>query len=126
MIYRVTQTLHDRWSAVPSETPIVILPDLQELNLMAILLSCFMVGVDNKILKEFEIAAAYQKEAELRMLGDPDPQSKRDLEFQANLRVLKDYILQMMEERRNSPSDAELPCMDALLHSGFPKDQVVY
>jgi cytochrome P450 len=125
MIYRATQTLHDRWSAIPSETPIAVLPDLQELNLMAILLSCFMVDVDDKSLKE--IAAAYhhcKKETELRMLGDPDPQSKRDLEFRANLRVLKDYILQMMEERRNSPSDAELPCMDALLHSGFPRDQV--
>ena len=126
MIYHATQKLLDRWSAVPSETPIAILPDLQEMNLMAILLSCFIVDVDDKTLKE--IAAAYdhcKKEAELRMLGDPDPQSKRELNFQANLRVLKDYILQMMEERHNSPSDTELPCMDALLYSGFPKDQVI-
>ena len=105
---------------------IAILPDLQELNLMAILLSCFTVDVDDKTLRE--IAAAYnycKKEAELRMLGDPDPQSKRESDLQANLRVLKDYILQMMEERRNSPSDTDLPCMDALLRFGFPKDQVI-
>ena len=99
--------------------------DLQEMNLMAILLSCFTVDVDDKTLKE--IAAAYhhcKKEADLRILGDPDPHSKRELDFQTNLKVLKDYILQIMEDRRNSSSDAELPCMDALLHSGFPKDQV--
>ena len=93
---------------------------------MAILLSCFTVDVDDKTLRE--IAAAYdhcKKEAELRMLGDPDPQSKRESDLQTNLRVLKDYIVQMMEERHNSPSDTDLPCMDALLHSGFPKDQVI-
>lgn len=125
MIYRVARKLHDRWSALPRGAPIAIMPDLQEMNLMAILIACFTVDVDDKTLKK--IAAAYhhcKKETELRTLGDPDPQSKRELDFQANLKILKDCILQMMEDRCNSPSDSELPCMDALLHSGFPKEQV--
>ena len=125
MINRVARKLHDRWSALPSETPIAILPDIQEANLMAILISCFTVDIDDETIKK--IARAYhhcKKETELRTLGDPDPQSERELNFQANLKVLKDSILQMMEDYRNSPSDTELPCMDALLHSGFPVEQV--
>ena len=125
MIYRVARKLNDRWSGLPSGATIAIMPDLQEMNLMAILISCFTVDVDDKTLKE--IAAAYhhcKKETELRMLGNPDPQSKRELDFQANLKVLKDFILRMMEDRQNFRSDTELPCMDALLHSGFPKEQV--
>ena len=46
VIYRVAQKLHDRWSALPKGAPIAIMADLQEMNLMAILLSCFtMAGV---------------------------------------------------------------------------------
>ena len=122
MIYRVARKLHDRWGALPRGAPIAVMTDIQEMNLMAILLSCFTMDVDDQTLKE--VAAAYHhcmQETELRTLGDPDPQSKRELDFQANLKVLKDYILQIMEERRNLPSDTELPCMDALLNSGFPR-----
>ena len=101
--------------------------DLQEMNLMATLSSCFTMDMDDQTLEE--VAAAYhrcKKEAELRTLGDPDPQSKRELDFQANLKVHKDYILQIMEKRCNSPCDTELPCMGTLLNSGFPRGQAIH
>ena len=52
VIHRVAQKLHDRWSAVPSKTLIAILPDIQEMNLMAILLSCFTVDIDDETLRK--------------------------------------------------------------------------
>lgn len=124
-IYCVARKLRDRWSVHPRETPISVMPDLQEMNLMAILTSCFTADIDDETLKKLAEAYHYcKKETEVRILGDPDPDSKQELDFQANLKILKDYVLWMMEDHCNSPSDAELPCMDALLHSGFPKEQV--
>ena len=57
-------------------------------------------------------------------IGDPEPGSERDKEFNNHLQSLKNRISKIIEDRRSGKAQEDIPFIDALLQSGVPEDQV--
>ena len=65
-------------------------------------------------------------EMDARILDIPPPTSPRELNFQKNLKHLKDSLRRMMEvQQKQNTKGKELPLLDALLKSGASEDLIL-
>ncbi len=121
---RIAQETEEMWS--PGK-PIQLVKEMFRMTLKAVLSTClgniFMddSGAD-------WLANTYHSckcEMDGRILKVPAPDSPQEMNFQENLKSLKDCLRKMMKLHKDQKNFKELSLMQALLGSGAPEEQLL-
>lgn len=124
-LVQIAQETEMKWS--PGK-PINLMKEMMRMTLKAILNTSLgnIFDDDNGVELLAHTYHLCKSEMGARILDVPSPQSQQELDFQRNLKCLKDFLKQMIEDRKQKHTNCKkLPLIDALIESGYEEDQVI-
>ena len=123
-LVQIAQETGTKWS--PGK-PINLMKEMMRMTLKAILNTSLgnIFEDDSGVELLANVYHLCKGEMGARILDVPSPQSQQELDFQKNLKCLRHFLNQMIDDRKKQKHTKKLPLLDALIESEYEEDQVM-